>query len=1021
MFARDDLSPSRSPDASLSVLLIEDHAGDARLIREYLQESEQEVALRWERLLESGLSVLSDEQPDVVAVDLGLPDSEGPVTVRRCTEVAPAVPIVVLTGDTAQGTAREAQAAGAAEYLQKDELTPALLARTLRWAATRARMGAELGHRSAWIQSIADNVTGGLFRSIADQGLVYANEGLARMLGYEAPEALLGVDLADLADNADGRKQLRQFQRGEATPTDLEVELVRPDGTTFTGLLNGTTVDDEHRGVTYQDGVLTDITDRKKRREELRRLSEAVEQTQEAVLITEAAPLDAPGPRIVFTNAAHEEMTGYREDELLGRTPRVLQGPDTDPDVLDSLRAALEAGEDWEGETVNYRKDGTPYRVHWNVAPVRDEAGAIRYWVSVQRDVTEQREQDAARRRQRNLLEQTQRLAGAWEVHVDTGAVAWSNKVYDIYEVPAEEEITTDRVLNFHPPAARRTLQDAFERCTTSGEPYDLELPIVTAAGNERWVHTVAAPVEWEEGRVVKVAGAVQDITERTRAEEALRTEERRFRGLANTLPGVVFQFYARPDGTYGNHFVSERAETVLGISSDSEGFYERFLECIPASHRDVFQASVGEAVEQETTWRIEVPFRRPTGETIWLLGLSTPERTEEELVFNGVLLDISIRKAAEQALQEERDRFVTLFSNLPTPVVRGTVNEGEKTITVTDVNTAFESVFGYAAGEIQGEKLCEFILPSDQATAVEINEEVMDKGALQLEVQRRTAGGVRDFQLQAATRERPDGPTEIYAMYTDVTEQKRRERELKEAKDEAEAAAQLKSAMLANMSHEIRTPLTSIMGFAEVLTDEGAEGDVRRFAHLIARSGRRLEKTLSSVLELSKLEAGVYELDLAPVGLGAVVEETAYMFESKAEAADLTLQVHIPDEEVNGQWNEGALVRITENLLENAIKFTPAGGHVEVRVDQAPEAALLEVSDTGIGMDPAQVPGLFQPFKQESEGLEREYEGTGLGLSIVKRLTEAHGGTVEVETAKGEGTCFTVQLPHPTSSAASA
>jgi signal transduction histidine kinase len=201
-------------------------------------------------------------------------------------------------------------------------------------------------------------------------------------------------------------------------------------------------------------------------------------------------------------------------------------------------------------------------------------------------------------------------------------------------------------------------------------------------------------------------------------------------------------------------------------------------------------------------------------------------------------------------------------------------------------------------------------------------------------------------------------------------------------------------------------------MGFAEVLADEGAEGDVRRFANLIEQSGRRLEKTLSSVLALSKLEAGVYELDLESVDLGQVVEETTHMLQSKAEAAGLTVQVQVPDGGGTGWWNEGALARITENLLENAIKFTPEGGHVDIRVEERPEATVLEVADTGIGMDPEQVPGLFQPFKQESEGMEREYEGAGLGLSIVKRLTEAHGGTVDVETAKGDGTRFVIRLP---------
>ena len=127
------------------------------------------------------------------------------------------------------------------------------------------------------------------------------------------------------------------------------------------------------------------------------------------MVITEAEPLDEPGPRIEYVNEALEEMTGYSEKEVLGETPRILQGPEMERGVLDSVRDALEAGEAVaEEEATNYRKDGTPYRVQWNISPVRGEEGEIEHWVSVQRDVTEQREQEAALRRQKVLLEQTQ-------------------------------------------------------------------------------------------------------------------------------------------------------------------------------------------------------------------------------------------------------------------------------------------------------------------------------------------------------------------------------------------------------------------------------------------------------------------------------------------------------------------------------------------------------------------------------------------------------------------------------------
>jgi PAS domain S-box-containing protein len=492
--------------------------------------------------------------------------------------------------------------------------------------------------------------------------------------------------------------------------------------------------------------------------------------------------------------------------------------------------------------------------------------------------------------------------------------------------------------------------------------------------------------------------------------QEKLREQEARLRGLTNSISGVVYQFYACPDGTYGYHFVSERVETLLELEANLDGLYERFLEHIPPSHRNAFARSVDEAVEKETSWRFETPLVTPSGKRIWLLGTATPERRGEEFIANGVVLDITERKQAEQALQDERNRFETLFESLPTPVVRCTVEEGEALI--ADANRAFEQKFGVDAAAVRGKDLDGLVVPADRREeAAEIDRRALEEGILETEVRRRTPRGQREFRLQIAGRTREGDPPEIYAIYTDITDRKQHEERLREAKREAERLSRLKSALLSNMSHEFRTPLTSVTGFAEMLKNT-LEGDKAEFADQIYRSGQRLKKTLDSVLNLSRLEAKDYDLEREPVVLENVIEKTVDQLRPIAREAAVELKTALSDVAVTGRWNEDALRRIAENLIDNAIKFTPEGGRVEVRMWKEEGWAFFEVKDTGIGMDPESVPRIFRAFEQTSTGKGRKYEGSGLGLSIVKRLVDALEGDIDVETEKGSGSRFMVRIP---------
>jgi signal transduction histidine kinase len=244
----------------------------------------------------------------------------------------------------------------------------------------------------------------------------------------------------------------------------------------------------------------------------------------------------------------------------------------------------------------------------------------------------------------------------------------------------------------------------------------------------------------------------------------------------------------------------------------------------------------------------------------------------------------------------------------------------------------------------------------------------------------------------------------------SEIRERKEIERELRRAKKDAEEAARLKSAMLANMSHEIRTPVTPIKGFSEALAEE-LSGEERKLAERIQRSSERLVETVDSGLHLSELEAGATGFDREQVDLKALAREATKQFKPEAEEKGVSLTADL-NGSVEGDWNGPALRRAAENLIENAVKFTPGGGRVTVRARTSSEEAILKVEDTGIGIEEEGQEQVFEPFRQESEGWSREYEGTGLGLSITERLAEAHGGSVELYSQKGEGSRFLVRLP---------
>jgi len=275
---------------------------------------------------------------------------------------------------------------------------------------------------------------------------------------------------------------------------------------------------------------------------------------------------------------------------------------------------------------------------------------------------------------------------------------------------------------------------------------------------------------------------------------------------------------------------------------------------------------------------------------------------------------------------------------------------------------------------------------------------------------------------LLVSERRTRDGGAVLVA--TDISELKRREGELataeriqREARREAEAANQAKSAFLANVSHELRTPLNAIIGFSEIIKNEmyGAVNipQYAEYVRDIHESGRHLLNLINDILDFSKAEAGKLTLQETEVNLPAVINRCTRLVSELAQRCGVAIKVDAPDVLPILYADERKTKQILLNLLSNAVKFTGEGGSVTTRVRVGDDGSLaLTVVDTGVGMTPEQIPLALSPFVQLEDVMTRRHQGTGLGLPLTKSLVELHGGTLSITSKVGEGTAVTALFP---------
>jgi PAS domain S-box-containing protein len=358
----------------------------------------------------------------------------------------------------------------------------------------------------------------------------------------------------------------------------------------------------------------------------------------------------------------------------------------------------------------------------------------------------------------------------------------------------------------------------------------------------------------------------------------------------------------------------------------------------------------------------------------------------------------------------------------------------------ITDVNKQTEALTGCTRDELIGAPFKNYFTDPDRAEAG-INRVLSEGKVTNYELTARARdGNLTVVSYNATTFHNRDRVLlGVVAAARDVTELKRFERALLQKNAELQDTSRMKSEFLANMSHELRTPLNAIIGFSEVLKD-GMLGEMtdkqRGFIGDIFSSGKHLLALINDILDLSKVESGTMMLDLESVQVSSLFVSSLSIIREKAAARHIRLVADAAAELGSFQADTRKVKQIAYNLLSNAVKFTNQGGEVTLRASRVPRAEVgqlsgswpgrifpladnefadfleIAVTDNGIGISPQGLEQLFKPFSQIDSGLARKYEGTGLGLAMVKLLAELHGGSVAVQSAVGEGSCFTVWLP---------
>ena len=548
-----------------------------------------------------------------------------------------------------------------------------------------------------------------------------------------------------------------------------------------------------------------------------------------------------------------------------------------------------------------------------------------------------------------------------------------------------------------------------------NAETFSTQYRMRAKGGRVIWVEDQIRVIHDREGKRALAQGFLIDITARKNTEIALTENEARFRGLVGNIPGVVFRCDIDSDWTM--EFLSDPIEELVGYPSSDfiDNRARTFASVIHPDDRAGLEAEVASSVADRKAYTTDYRVIHRDGSVRYVIERGQAILAADGRIrLDGAIFDVTDRRLAEN----ERLKLAGIVESSDDAITSADLDG-----IVTSWNNGAERMFGYTAEEMIGQSGDILVPEGEKLDPTARIAMVVEMGEGRFEATRRRKDGTLiDIAVtMSAVCNAAGEVVAVAAIAQDITNRKRVEQERAQFTRELDVQNErlleldrLKDEFVALVSHELRTPLTSIRGYLELVLD-GEAGKVtdeqRQFLGVVERNANRLLDLVGDLLFLAQIEAGKLTLEVGAVDLAAVAAESVETSRPLAEEKDITLTLATsPLPLLAG--DRARLAQLLDNLVSNAIKFTPEGGRVDVRASSARGNTVLEVRDTGMGISADEQEYVFERFFRTSRATEQAIQGTGLGLAISKAIVHAHGGQITLASNEGEGATFRVVIP---------